>query len=98
MSSNHMLKTIEERDYPSSKSAPSKEKVRPAIVHEIDRNILEVVRVEGPLTRSRLSTLTGIPRSTLYDSLCRLIVKGYVKDYSEDRKHRGRPRTYFVAV
>ena len=98
MSSNQMLKTIEGRDVSSSKLTPSREKARPAIVHEIDRKILEIVQVEGPLTRSKLSTLTGIPRSTLYDSLWRLIVKGYVKDYSEDRKHRGRPRTYFIAV
>lgn len=98
MSSNQMLKTIDEREYSSSKLTTTEEKARPAIVHEIDRKILEIVKVEGPVTRSKLSKLTGIPRSTLYDSLWRLIVKGYVKDYSEDRKHRGRPRTYFVAV
>ncbi|MFX0125231.1 MAG: helix-turn-helix domain-containing protein [Candidatus Hodarchaeota archaeon] len=98
MSSNQMLNTIERRDYPSSKLTTSREKARPAIVHEIDRKILKIVQVEGPLTRSKLSTITGIPRSTLYDSLWRLIVKGYVKNYSENRKHRGRPRTYFAAV
>ncbi|UCG02804.1 MAG: winged helix-turn-helix transcriptional regulator [Candidatus Heimdallarchaeota archaeon] len=98
MSSNQIMKTIEGRDHPSSKLTISRKKARPAIVHEIDRKILKVVQTEGPLTRSRLSSITGIPRSTLYDSLWRLIVKGYVKDYSEDRKHRGRPRTYFAAI
>jgi predicted HTH transcriptional regulator len=98
MSNNQMLKTIEEREYSSSKLTTTEEKAQPTIRHEIDRKILKIVKVEGPLTRGKLSKLTGIPRSTLYDSLWRLIVKGYVKDYSEDRKHRGRPRTYFVAV
>jgi len=93
-----MLNTIEGREYSYSKLTATEKKARQAIVHEIDRKILEIVQLEGPLTRSKLSKLTGIPRSTLYDSLWRLIVKGYVKDYSEDRKHRGRPRTYFVAV
>ncbi|MFW9906168.1 MAG: helix-turn-helix domain-containing protein [Candidatus Thorarchaeota archaeon] len=98
MSSNQMLKAIEEKEFSSSKLTPTEDKARPAIVHEIDRKILEILRIEGPSTRSKLSKLTGIPRSTLYDSLWRLIVKGYVKDYSEDRKYRGRPRTYFSAV
>ncbi|MFX0210028.1 MAG: hypothetical protein ACFFDT_28870 [Candidatus Hodarchaeota archaeon] len=98
MSSKQLLKTIDEKEYSSSKLTSTEEKARPAITHEIDRKILDILLIEGPITRGKLSKLTGIPRSTLYDSLWRLIVKRYVKDYSEDRKHRGRPRTYFVAV
>ncbi|MFX0014468.1 MAG: winged helix-turn-helix transcriptional regulator [Promethearchaeota archaeon] len=98
MSSNQMMKIVERKDLSSSKLTDSKVKERPAIIHEIDRKILDIVRAEGPITRSGLTKITGIARSTLYDSLMRLTVKGYVKDYSEDRKHRGRPRTYFDAV
>ncbi|MFX1507616.1 MAG: helix-turn-helix domain-containing protein [Promethearchaeota archaeon] len=98
MSSNQMLKKIEEKEFSSSNLTSTEVKARAAIVHEIDRKVLDILLIEGPLTRGKLSKLTGIPRSTLYDSLWRLIVKGYVKDYSEDRKHRGRPQTYFVAV
>ncbi len=95
MSNNEMMKISEKQVYPPSKLTPSRVKARPAIKHEIDRKILEVVRAEGPLTRGKLISITGIARSTLYDSLWRLIVKGYVVNYSEDRKHRGRPKTYF---
>lgn len=95
MSNNQMMKISEKQEYPSSKLTPSREKARPAIKYEIDRKILEVVRTEGSLTRGKLMSITGIARSTLYDSLWRLIVKGYVISYSEDRKHRGRPKTYF---
>ena len=39
-----MLKTIEGRDYPSSKLTSARKKARPAIVHEIDRKILKIVQ------------------------------------------------------
>ena len=90
-----MMKTIERRGQTPIESTSRMRKEKPTIKHEIDRNILEIVRKEGPLTRSKLVSSTGIARSTLYDSLIRLIVKGYVISYPEDRKHRGRPKTYF---
>ena len=71
---------------------------KPAIKYDIDRNILEILRKEGPITRNKLVSTTGIARSTLYDSLIRLIVKGYVISYPENRKHRGRPKTYFTVA
>jgi len=65
------------------------------IVHELDRHLVEILRSEGPLTRSKLVHLTGVPRSTLYDSLLRLILKGYVVRFSEERTERGRPKVYY---
>ena len=88
MSNNQMMKIFEEMP----------EKVQPHIVHEIDRKVLRIVKAIGPVTRSRLVSVTGIARSTLYDSLSRLAVKGYVVSYSEDRKHRGRPVTFWNAL
>ena len=98
MSNNQMMKIIERRGQTPIESTSMIREEKPTIKHEIDRNILEMVRKEGPLTRSKLVSSTGIARSTLYDSLMRLIVKGYVISYSEDRKHRGRPKTYFTIV
>jgi predicted transcriptional regulator len=43
-------------------------------------------------------SLTGIARSTLYDSLLRLILKGYIARFSEDRKQRGRPRVFYQVL
>ena len=93
-----MMKIVEKKSHSSTKLTETKGKVRPAIVHELDHTILRIVQAEGPLTRSRLMALTGIARSTLYDSLMRLSVKGYVVSFSEERKHKGRPKTYFSAV
>ncbi|UCE15024.1 MAG: hypothetical protein JSV04_07555 [Candidatus Heimdallarchaeota archaeon] len=89
MSNNQIMKIFEE--------IPGE--VQPPIVHEIDRRVLRIVRAIGPVTRSRLVSVTGIARSTLYDSLSRLAVKGYVTSYSEDRTHvRGRPQTFWHAL
>jgi len=68
------------------------------IVHDLDKSLLDILRSEGPLTRSRLVNITGVARSTLYDSLLRLILKGYVARYSEERKERGRPKVYYKAL
>ena len=68
------------------------------IVHELDHSVLNILEREGPLTRSKLVSLTGIARSTLYDSLLRLILKGFVASFSEDRRHRGRPKVFYKAL
>ncbi|MFW9856397.1 MAG: helix-turn-helix domain-containing protein [Candidatus Thorarchaeota archaeon] len=91
-----MVTKRKERRPPQLPGVPEREKK--AIVHELDRNIYAILRREGPLTRSNLVSLTGIARTTLYDSLLRLIVKGYVTRFSEERKERGRPKVFFQAT
>ncbi|MFX0052431.1 MAG: helix-turn-helix domain-containing protein [Candidatus Hodarchaeota archaeon] len=98
MSNNQMMNIVEGRTQFPSRLKSRDERGKPTIVKELDRKILKILRKEGPLTRPRLMSITGIPRSTLYDGLWRLILKGYVVSYSENRKLRGRPRTYFAAV
>lgn len=95
MSGNQVLNITEELEDNSSSLESTYEKERPAIVHELDRNVLAILKNEGPLTRSKLVSLTGIARSTLYDSLLRLILKGYVARFSEERRQRGRPKVYY---
>ena len=85
----------EKRDQTSVELKIASEIKRPAIVHELDRNVLEILKTEGPITRSKLVTITGIARSTLYDSLLRLILKGYVARFSEERRQRGRPKVFY---
>ncbi|NHJ02171.1 MAG: hypothetical protein EAX86_08535 [Candidatus Heimdallarchaeota archaeon] len=97
MSGNQVLNITEEHEDNSSPLESTYDKRRPAIVHELDRNVLAILKNEGPLTRSKLVSLTGIARSTLYDSLLRLILKGYVARYSEERRQRGRPKVYYKA-
>ncbi|MFW9882358.1 MAG: helix-turn-helix domain-containing protein [Candidatus Thorarchaeota archaeon] len=48
-----------------------------------------------PATRMEICKLTGIPRTTIYDSLDRLILKRMVVKYSISSRHRGRPKVYY---
>jgi len=69
----------------------------PPLNHDLDRIIFAVLQSEGPLTRVQLVRLIGAPRSTIYDSLRRLMLKGYVESFYEQRSSQGRPKTYFEA-
>ena len=95
MSDNQTIQVIRKPGVdPSDHSLPIHPN-KPSIVHELDRQILKILKKEGALTRSKLVSLTGIARSTLYDSLLRLMLKGYVASFSEDRRHRGRPKVFY---
>lgn len=68
-------------------------------ISKLDAKVYEILSQKGPATRSQLSKLTGVARSTLYDSLLRLSLKGMVKKYSDsDHNSRGRPKVYFESV
>ncbi|MFX0209023.1 MAG: helix-turn-helix domain-containing protein, partial [Candidatus Hodarchaeota archaeon] len=95
MSNNQLIKISEKEGQTPSELKPTTGTEKPAIVHELDRNVLEILKNEGPITRARLVSITGIARSTLYDSLLRLILKGYVARFSEERRQRGRPKVYY---
>jgi uncharacterized membrane protein len=95
MSDNQLIKIIEKRVQIPSELKPKTGTEKPAIVHDLDRNVLEILRNSGPITRTKLVSITGIARSTLYDSLLRLILKGYVARFSEERRQRGRPKVYY---
>jgi hypothetical protein len=71
---------------------------RTPIENDLDRIMFEILKSYGPLTRPELVHITGAPRSSIYDSLQRLIVMGYAVQYSEKRSHTGRPTTVFDAL
>ncbi len=68
------------------------------IKNPTDIRVLDILAKEGPLTRTQLVAKTNIARSTLYDSLLRLILKGHVTKFSERSQERGRPKVYFQTV
>lgn len=97
--SNQISEFIEKNDQTSTESTPPvMVRKKQPIVHELDRNVLKILEKEGAITRSKLVSLTGIARSTLYDSLLRLILKGHIARFSEDRKQRGRPKVYYQVL
>jgi predicted ArsR family transcriptional regulator len=98
MTENQVFQMIQKPEIKSSDLPPVFPTNKKAIVHELDREVLDILEKEGPITRSKLVSLTGIARSTLYDSLLRLILKGFVASFSEDRRHRGRPKVFYKAL
>ena len=82
----------------STKSHSMLAQEQSAILHDLDRVLFEILKAYGPLSRPELVQLTGVPRSTIYDSLARLILKGLVAQYSERKSPVGRPTTIFDAL
>jgi predicted ArsR family transcriptional regulator len=61
-------------------------------------HITELLRSEGALTRGEITTRTGIPRTTVYDTLMNLLISGVVEKYVERNGRRGRPSVYYQLV
>ena len=81
----------------SSLKRPNKDKVpiKPNLIHKIDQNLYEILLAYGPLSRPDLVNITGTPRSSLYDSLRRLELKGYIRPYPDKTNRVGRPSTLY---
>lgn len=63
--------------------------------NENDRAVWDELGFTYELTRDELVQLTGIPRTTVYDALKRMLIKGWVKRISEVRKTKGRPNIFW---
>ncbi|MFX0084945.1 MAG: helix-turn-helix domain-containing protein [Candidatus Hodarchaeota archaeon] len=96
MSNNRMLKIPVNTDQNASNLISMLEDEKIFIIHELDRKLYYILQKKGPRTRSELVSITGNARSTIYDSLERLRVKGYIRSFSEKRMKKGRPKTYFA--
>lgn len=60
--------------------------------------ILELLGMQGPLTRDSIVELTGIPRTTLFDTLDKLILKGKIEKYTLKANRKGRPTVFYELV
>lgn len=54
-----------------------------------------LVSTKGPISRGDLVEATGIPRSTIYDTLVKLILDERIRKFSVSSNRRGRPRVYY---
>ena len=61
-------------------------------------NIIDLLRDKGALTRGDITTETGIPRTTVYDTLMNLLISGVIEKYVEKNGRRGRPSVYYQLV
>ncbi|MHA1944955.1 MAG: helix-turn-helix domain-containing protein [Candidatus Hodarchaeales archaeon] len=87
-----LLQLTTKRNFVSEKNE------KPTIVHRLDRRLLEILISYGPCTRAELVEVTGVARSSIYDSLRRLELKGLITMYSDNIKNVGRPMTLFDAL
>ena len=86
---------IQKRDKKKGKIAQEERINLENIGNNTDIVVFKTLREHNRLTRSELKEITRIPRSTLYDSLSRLILKGLVRKYPEKRATPGRPKVYY---
>jgi predicted transcriptional regulator len=63
-----------------------------------DHKIYSMLKEKGPMTRPDLVERTGLPRSTLFDALTRLMIRGLIVRFSEERQTRGRPKVYYEVI
>lgn len=68
------------------------------IVNKTDITVLNALVENQPATRMELCETTGLPRTTIYDALTRLILKKMVVKYSRPSKTRGRPKVFYRVI
>lgn len=81
----------------NSRTQPSRQ-VQPPPETNVKGFITDLLRAEGALTRGDITTKTGIPRTTVYDTLVNLLLAGIVEKYVEKNGRRGRPSVYYQLV
>ena len=65
---------------------------------KIDYFIIEIIKGKGDLTRKDLADLTKIPRTTIYDTIEKLIFNGKIEKYSILDRKKGRPKIYYRII
>jgi predicted ArsR family transcriptional regulator len=65
---------------------------------DVKSHITSLLRDQGALTRGEITVRTGIPRTTVYDTLMNLLISGTVEKYVERNGKRGRPSVYYQLV
>ena len=71
---------------------------RPPEPGDVKGHITSLLRDQGALTRGEITVKTGIPRTTVYDTLMNLLISGTVEKYVERNGKRGRPSVYYQLV
>ena len=76
------------------------EERRPEEINEEDlnplqENLVDILKKNGPLTRSQMVDMLSKPRTTIYDNLSGLINREMVKKFSRQVNTRGRPVVFF---
>jgi predicted ArsR family transcriptional regulator len=81
-----------------SKSRQRPQQVQAPETADVKGHITDILREKGALTRGEITVKTGIPRTTVYDTLMNLLIAGVVEKYVERNGRRGRPSVYYQLV
>ncbi|TFG05457.1 MAG: hypothetical protein EU536_01775 [Promethearchaeota archaeon] len=64
----------------------------------IKEYLFRTIADKGPITRSELTKETGIPRTTIYDTIVKLTLDEQIRKFSVPSKRRGRPRVFYEII
>ncbi|WP_457556589.1 hypothetical protein [Candidatus Harpocratesius sp.] len=65
------------------------------IFSPLQKELIEVLEKNGPMTRAELVKRVRSPRTTVYDNLMRLNNYNLIKKFSRPTNSRGRPLVFF---
>lgn len=86
---------------PSTQKSKTRQRsppVQPTEIADVKTHITDLLRDKGALTRGDITVKTGIPRTTVYDTLMNLLIAGVVEKYVERNGRRGRPSVYYQLI
>ncbi|MFX1512666.1 MAG: helix-turn-helix domain-containing protein [Promethearchaeota archaeon] len=97
---SRVIKELEAPKYASQNLKTSSKLTPPKINKNTDRTIYETLAQIGPTNRTILCQKTGIPRTTLFESLKRLLNTGFIREFTvrSERPSRGRPPVYYEII
>ena len=71
------------------------EEIKEEILNPLQEDLVDILKKNGPLTRSQMVDMLSKPRTTIYDNLSGLINRDMVKKFSRQVNTRGRPVVFF---
>ena len=91
-------RTTQRTPQSTQKKQRTRTTARPPEPGDVKSHITSLLRDQGALTRGEITVRTGIPRTTVYDTLMNLLISGTVEKYVERNGKRGRPSVYYQLV
>lgn len=67
-------------------------------ISPLQKDIIQKLKMNGPMTRMDLVKNVNKPRTTVYDNLVGLMQHNIVRKYSRPTNARGRPLVFFKVV
>lgn len=64
--------------------------------NELQKKIVDLLEVKGPMTRADMVHQLQVARTTVYDTLVKLMNHNLVDKYPINNNKRGRPKVFFT--